>query len=194
MHGRTDDQHVGWRVDRAGNREVWTLNDSASQGEYEGPTASHGSSLTRISLKDQKVAVEWLARDGSSLGKTPPTAIGAGYIPEGLTPLVIRLVMQKGQDASFTTILNEESIVNGQVNFSAVKMSPKGRMVQVQTQTYKGPLVAQYFLDEKGRVTGIKQGNGELIMVTGDDLLRRFPDDKPLRGLAEEPEVPLTPE
>jgi hypothetical protein len=67
-------------------------------------------------------------------------------------------------------------------------------MVQVQTQTYKGPLVAQYFLDEKGRVTGIKQGNGELIMVTGDDLLRRFPDDKPLRGLAEEPEVPLTPE
>lgn len=184
---RSEEGYRGWRLDATGFREVWSLNDTATEGVYDGPTSSADPSVTQITLKDQALKVELV------VGPTVAARIGSQpvpelYAPEGLEFLLAHLVAEQGKDAAFSILVRDESIATRRVNFAIMKTKPVGRMVEVQVPTPKGLLVRQYVLDETYRVSAILEGNVTYSLTTIEDLLEKFPKDPRLHRLAQQPE------
>jgi hypothetical protein len=180
------DGYAGSMWENSGRQELWKINEAATVGNYLGQLTLRDERIVQIRLDKQAVTVKWI-QDGTEISKAPPAEPPDTYIPEGLMPLVIRLVSQTGQTATFHTILNSQSIHQGHVNFATVRMEPVGKTVNVQTFGLMGTSSKSlYMLDDKGAIASIHEGEYMVERTTLEDLLKVWPNDPVLRKLAEQ--------
>ena len=160
----------------------WWLTVDASTGRY-----FSASTLTSISLSDGKVSVE--QPSGRKLLKAESDA-PANYIPEGLTHLIIRMVAERGERATFKIILDNEAIVNSRLRFVGVTMVPlSSRKVQVYFASIRGAGTQVYYLDEHGKVVKIDWPNEGVSYVLRPMARKKKPLPAP-RTLFQ-PKMPL---
>lgn len=167
-------------------RELWQLDDTATVGKYAGPTEKRSNRLTKILLDHGSVRVQQLV--GNTLVKEAQSPTPDNYMPEGLTPLMVRLVAQNGHEAVFRTILNIEAIVDGQsqINFGVLRLEPIDRTtVRVETHLSAGAFESTYHLNAQGQIIEISDPDGMTQVLTPvDKVLHEFPSDRLLHDLA----------
>jgi hypothetical protein len=170
--------------------EQWRLRNDIASGQYLGISQEPArAEETRITLKDKQVTVEQVV--GSKLMQVRDAA-PSNYIPEGLTPLVIRLVVQRGQKASFKTISDSEAIIQGQLNFTTVTLTPlSDRKVRYEAELFPlGKIDRIYSLDAGGQVLQSLDNAGGITeqAVTYDEIIRAYPEVLRYKAFQDKPD------
>jgi hypothetical protein len=165
--------YTGKKISRTGPRlhvEAWSVDVRGRLSSYraEGSTVARsprsGSRLiaktdsTRIALRGGRVEVlrNEAGRERLGTGDAP-----ANYIPEGLHTLVYFLATAGQQEASFTTVFNEQSVVGNRAHFSWLRVEPQGAR-RVRLVSGAGEHVYQF------------GGNGELLRLEMPEAGRHY--------------------
>lgn len=157
-------------------REDWSIFDDLSAGQYEAVYIGENR-VIGIILSGREVHVTVNGHLHAS-AETP-----ANYLPEGLMWLAVRMVAERGKEAVFAFISNEESDTGRTVAFHRVAMTPVGpREVRCAVVTGRGRYLRTYHLDTSGEVSSIRWEDG--MTLTREELRRS--QEKP----AEAPDVP----
>jgi len=149
-------------------REIWGLDTSASDGEYE--CTSGGVMLTTtIRLSDGKVSV--------AQGPRRPVTAKAptNYVPEGLSSLVFLLAAKGGQKATCRMIFNERAIDPAGVNFTTVHLVPRGP--DVLEVSYPGGASQVHRFDGRGLLQEMEMPEVKVTerRVSREEVRRHFP-------------------
>ncbi len=140
---REDGRYLGISIKQSesgGSVESWILDDSASNGKYEGTEYKYillrgpgkarrikqATPKTLIVLKNGQVRVERSGAGGltAGVGQAP-----ANYIPEGLTDMVMFETAARGQKTSFQTLVNRLAIQHEKLRFLPITATAEGKRV-----------------------------------------------------------------
>ncbi len=120
----------GLRVVPLATWEIWTLNQDATEGDYQAGTFGPGSISrdTRIQYRDGKVKASQFEDSPTKRTRTEAAAPD-NYVPEGALELARGLVARKDSPAAFQWILNSRRPFGSTPDFLSVRYEP-GQTVQ----------------------------------------------------------------
>ncbi|MCP4379669.1 MAG: hypothetical protein GY794_26310, partial [bacterium] len=169
--------------DRSGDRyeSSWTLNTDLSEGSYLGRVIDENNNVqgkTQITITNNKVTVvcSVSGKKGSATSRRP-----ANYIPEGALPLVMRLVASRGRKMTFKMILDQNSIVGGDVNFLDAELTPlKDDIVQVKIYGRRFIITSIYQIDSDNNIDGIEDPDSRVTFTPDkEELVRKLFESLP---------------
>ncbi len=166
--------------------ETWILNADATAGEYR--SEEQGKLNTRITLNKGVVSVTHVEGENPVSASTPAPD---NYVPEGLLPWVIRQAASGSKIVALGMLMDDESVVSGQVRFTPLTLKPLGAgQMQYEHQGLTFHAKKIYHFDKSGKVAKIETffpgRSGKDILVTmvacePQKLLQLFPDDETLQ-------------
>ncbi|HUT57920.1 MAG TPA: hypothetical protein VNA25_08730 [Phycisphaerae bacterium] len=135
-------------------REDWSIRGDLSAGQYQAAYVGENR-IIGIILAGEDVHV---TVNGQPIDSVP---IPANYLPEGLMWLAVRMVADRGREATFAFVSNEESEATGTVALNRVTMTPVGaREVRCTVATGRGRYDVTYHLDASGEVSSVRWEEG----------------------------------
>jgi hypothetical protein len=182
-------QHEGLRIEAIGSAppriqsravEKWTLDDPAASGEYrsEIQSVSVSNAGAVIRLQDGKVSMTQLF---PGLIGQAGAQVRSNYLPEGTTPLALRLVAQQKADALFSTIIDDHPNFGMAIDFVSVRVRYDGAHQQGSASLDKVIYSASgaeitYWLDGEGGIARIDTGEGfSWVAVTEKQITEHYP-------------------
>lgn len=192
MIGYVDEEPAAWRIDiRAGGSDGiggrtflrvdggtliharWALSAEATEGTYvaerDGPD---GNTVTHIRLEGGRIAVR--EQRGRAL-RVAEAQTPVNYVPEGGLPFVISAIVRRGTTATFASLIDGHTVLQGQVQFVSLVVSHRSdRRVEV---TYAGQVSRTFVLDDAGHVKAIETAEGVTFRRVGrQELIDAFPE------------------
>jgi hypothetical protein len=170
---RRDGNPIGWQmrsrrqisedefsgtIQAAQYKSNWTLNTDLSEGSYLGREFDENNNTlaeTRITITDNEVTV---VRDISGKKRSATSRRPKNYIPEGALPMVLRLVASRGSGKTFKMVLDQNSIVGGNVNFLNARVAPiEDDIVKVKIHGRGFTIASIYQIDSDNNIHKIEE-------------------------------------
>ena len=166
------------------DKSTWRISADLSEGLYVARGSDNKGRIveTRITLTDNEVSV---VRSSGDQKLAATAARPDNYLPEGVFPLALRLVAERGQEATVKMIFDEIAVIHGAVNFINARLIPQGRNFVRVEYSGRGPLFSiVYQLDSAHEVSRYEYpAEGTIYLRCEKTLVTetfRIPDDGPV--------------